>query len=454
LEFGFGQDEAGTNWVALDNLSVKYYGAGYDAYKFWIDGLKENSDFSDAKMQESLITEYENLMAEVEAADTKEEIMAVIAKCEEAFNQIALNIAAYETLYETIESATTLKGDEGLNAYYVQLLETAIQAKGAIYTDAESDTEAVQAATTELQESMDEAQNFIWQMPKLTDELETAQGIYEEFGEECAPAAAEAYTTFVANYAALDKTQLTYAQVDALLKELWTIEFNLGIPDVPASDDDPVDYTARIQYASFDNGATGWTNDGWTTCGLNSTWTSFADGTVIDTYYLNLWDEGPARVYQTLTDLPAGTYMLQISAYTEQEGFEVYAGESSMSVKLDKNADGVAHIYGETEGTVDGVSVWYGNIYQIITKVDESGTLEIGARSVSNSAVWGMIDNVKLTYYGTESKKVPTEIDSVEDGKNSDIKAIYTAAGVQVPALQKGLNIVKYANGVAKKVVK
>ena len=470
LEFGFGQDKAGENWVAIDNLSVKYYGAGYDAYKFWLDGLKENSDFSDAKMQESLITEYEALMQEVEDADTKEKILAVIAKCEEAFNQIALNIAAYETLYEAIEAATTLKGDEALNTYYVNLLEEAIQAKGAIYSDAEASTEAVQATTAELQSAIDEAQDFIWQMPKLTEELETAQGIYDEFGEECAPAAAEAYTTFVANYTKLDQTQLTVAQVNALLEELWVIEFNLGIPDVPASDENPVDYTARIQYASFDSGSTGWVVEGWSTAANNTDWNP-TDGHLMDALYLNLWNPkgSTGRIYQTITDLPAGTYVVQFSAYAKQAGMQVYANEDYMDIVLGTdgnnktNTDGVAHIYGATtedftitdeDGAVTTPTVWYGNAYQITTTVGEDGTLEIGIRGNNpDDELWGMADNAKLTYYGTESTKIPTDISGVSNTQKR-IKTIYTATGAQVPALQKGVNIVKYSDGSAKKIVK
>ena len=154
--------------------------------------------------------------------------------------------------------------------------------------------------------------------------------------------------------------------------------------------------------------------------------------------------------------------MLQISAYAKQEGLQVYANEDYMDVILGTdgdnktNADGVAHIYNGSEEaeTVEG-SVYYGNIYQIITKVGEDGVLEIGVRNTNDAEIWAMIDNVKLTYYGTESTKKTTNetaIASVKDTQNS-IQSIYTLSGVQSPTLQKGINLVKYNNGTVKKVV-
>lgn len=453
LTFGVGQEKEGTNWLAVDNVIIKYYGSGTDALKYWLNSLKESAtDFSEVPVQQTLVEEYHQVMEEVKAAETEEAILTVIPKMEDINNRISLNIAAYNELLDVIDQADELVNDPNLNTLYGDKLSDATGEKDEIVKAHTLSTEDVQTATQELKDLADEAQNFIWQMEKLQSEVETAATIYEENKEKCTEAAIDGYNAFTQKYETLDKSKLTTNDVEALLEELWDVEFKLTVPKEAASDDNPVDYTAKVQYPSFDDGATGWINDGWTTYGLND-WNGFADGRVIDTYYLNLWKEGNARVYQTIKNLPAGTYVVEFGAFADAEGFQVYAGENAMNVKVGQNEEGTGHLYGETEETVEG-SIWYGNLYQVVTKVGDDGILEIGARNVGGGTVWAMVDNVKLTYYGTASAKVPTTgIAKVNDVQNAKVTAIYTLSGTKVNALQKGINLVKYSNGTIKKVL-
>ena len=459
LEYGFGQDTESENWIALDNAVVTYYGNGTEAIKYWVNSLKDSApDFSDATVQPALVEAWNDVMKEVESATTDEEILAVIPKVEEALDNINQNIAAYNELQAAIDEAKELLGDENINEKYGDALSDASGEKEELITTHTLSTEEVQTQTTALNDLFDEAQNYIWQKEKLDYEVTTAETIYEEYKEECAESAVDAYNTFMEAYKSMDWSQKSTEDVTALVEELYNIEFNLTLPVEVASDDNPVDYTPKVQYPSFDGGAEGWTNDGWSTCGTND-WNSFADGTVLDALYLNLWNPTTARVYQTITNLPAGTYMLQIGAFANAEGLEVYAGEDSQKVKAGQNdeegASGIAHIYDGSElpEAVEG-EVWYGNLYQIITKVGEDGILEIGARNVNESEIWAMIDNVKLTYYGTESTKQPTHETAIASVKSEKtvVKGIYTLSGTAIPSLQKGINIVKYSDGSVKKV--
>lgn len=469
LEYGFGQDIEGTNWVPLDNVTVKYYGSGTDAFKYWLNSLKESApNFDDATVQDSLVTEYEKVLQTVDNATTDDDILAAIPQVEDILNKLELNIAAYLALSEVVSQADLLGIDDDINTYYGNILSDESSAKSEILEDHKLGTDAVQSITEELQEIVDEAQNYIWQIQKLAEEMAKAVNIYEEYKDACTPEAKAAYETYADDYDTLDKSQLKASDVIALLEQLYAIEFNLTVPAEKASDDNPVDYTAKVQYPSFDGGSEGWINDGWSTCGTNS-WNSFADGYVIDKLYLNLWNESNARVYQTLTNLPAGTYILQISAFADAEGLQVYANNDFRDVMVGQNNEegsafyGVARSFGETTEVFTAITdeeaeitptVWYGNVYLITTTVGEDGTMEIGARNVSGSAIWGMIDNVKLTYYGTESAKVPTST-GIEATNSNDIKvvkAIYNGAGVQNATLQKGINIVKYNDGTTQKI--
>ena len=281
-----------------------------------------------------------------------------------------------------------------------------------IIDDAVLGTDAVNDATANLQAIIDEAQNYIWEYQKLMAEMVVADSLYEHYKDSCSVEAAEAYLNWKETYTDYDFSQTTFSQVEAALKDLYAIEFNLAIPVEPASDDNPIDYTAKIQYPSFDAGSTGWINDGWTTCGTND-WNSFADGVVLDKLYLNLWNASNARVYQTITNLPAGKYTMQIGAFANAEGLQVYANADYLDVVVGQNENGAASVYSniaDTEPYNDG-TVWYGNLYQITTIVGEEGTLEIGARNVSGGEIWAMIDNVKLLYKGA----VSTETVSLKD---------------------------------------
>ena len=80
----------------------------------------------------------------------------------------------------------------------------------------------------------------------------------------------------------------------------------------------------------------------------------------------------------------------------------------------------------------------------------------IGAKNSSNGT-WAIWDNWKLTSFGTSSAKTesgdPSGIEGVGTEGDAVPVAIYTTAGAQVNALQKGLNIVKFSDGSTKKVL-
>ncbi|MBQ6966081.1 MAG: hypothetical protein IJP82_10435 [Bacteroidaceae bacterium] len=447
LTYGFTQEVEGTNWVAIDNAVVKYYGSGLDAYRYWLKSLSESAaSFDGVAVQDSLVEEYNKVLKAVEAAETEEDIRKVIPAYEAIINELNLNISAYTDLGAVIDGANEMAAREDINEYYGDLLSDAVMTQAQPVMDEHKlSTAAVEAVSDALEALVDEAQQYLWNMETLTYEVEVAATIYEEYKDQCASAAAEAYEAYMAAYAALDVATLTADDVKALTDELYAVEFNLALPVEEASDEHPVDYTAKVQYPSFDGGTTGWTNDGWSTCGSN-TWTSFADGEVIDTQYLNLWNEGTARVYQTLTNLPAGTYTLQISAFADAEGLQVYANNDYMNVVVGQNNEegsefyGVARIFSSTATEVHEGTVWYGNIYQITTVVGEDGIMEIGARNVNDAAVWAMIDNVELKYYGTHSSKV-TGIEGISTPTAKSDGRIYNLAGQAVDASYKGIVI-------------
>lgn len=422
LFFGFSQDTPATNWVAIDNVDVKYYGNGVQAYKFWLSSLQNSSSgLDDAIYDSSLKGEYDAVLAKVDNANTDEEILAVIKEYEEVLDKILVSIEAYEALVNAYDSATTIINDPLCNIYYGEKLGDMVQEKMTIVEEHTSNNETVNAAAKEMNELVAEAQNFIWKVEKFNSELEKAAAIYAEYSESCTAAAREDYEAFMAANNPLKADDLTAADVESLISRLYDIEFNLTVKDVPATDDAPADYTAKIFNPTI-IGTEGWTNDGWSTCG-NNTWFGFTNeegASSGDGNYLNLWNVGPARVYQTLTNLPAGAYTLTCGAFADAEGLEVYANESAVAIPAGQD---------ETLG--------YMRLYSVDVIVGEDGILEIGVRSTSEGQVWGMADEFRLAYKGTDSE-ICVGINGVQTAKPSD-KAATLLSGVKAGRAANGI---------------
>lgn len=435
IKYGFGQEVEGTNWIAIDNAQLKYFGAGVEAYRYWLNGLLASAPkFDEATAQTSLVEEYNGVLASVNTAQTKDEILAIIPTYEEVLNRVNLNVAAYEALQNVIKSADEMSANSLINTYYGDKLGDASSTYNEIVENHTLSTEDVQASTKELQELIDEAQNYIWNVEKFNAELETAAGIYAEFGSTCSVAAADAYNEFVKKE--LDFSNYTNADMEALLKELYNIEFNLQVPAEVASDDNPVDYTAKINYPSFDDGATGWTNEGWSTCANNTGWYGFdtVEGALGDQNYLNLWTANAiCSVSQTLTDLPNGTYVAKVGAYADAPGFQLFANDDYVDVEVGQTGNGER-----------------GQWYEIVTIVTD-GTLKLGARNTVEAENWCMIDNWSLSYCGTDSEKEPTAVAQVVDTTSSH-SSIFTVTGVRSNTLAKGINVVKMSDGSVRKV--
>lgn len=422
LQFGFSQDISGTNWVAIDNVDVKYYGNGAQAYKFWLSSLQNSSSGVDyAIYDSSLKKEYDAVLAKVDNANTDEEILAVIKEYEEVLGKIAVSAEAYNALSEACDSAETIINDPLCNTYYGEKLGDMVQEKEIIIEEHTSNNETVNAATKEMNELLAEAQNFIWKVEKFNNELVNAASIYAEYSESCTAAAREAYNAFMAANNPLNADDLTAADVESLISRLYDIEFNLTVKDVPATDDEPADYTAKIFNPTI-IGTEGWTNDGWSTMG-NNDWYGFTNeegASSGDGNYLNLWNVGPARAYQTLTNLPAGAYTLTCGAFANAEGLEVYANESAVAIPAGQD---------ETLG--------YMRLYSVDVIVGEDGILEIGVRSTSEGEVWGMADEFRLAYKGTDSE-ICVGINGVQTAKSSDNAA----------TLLSGVKAGRAANGI------
>lgn len=91
----------------------------------------------------------------------------------------------------------------------------------------------------------------------------------------------------------------------------------------------------------------------------------------------------------------------------------------------------------------------YQNKIQVM--VGEDGELTFGLRkSTLIGSDWTLFDNWRLFYLG---KDVPSSINDTKVNTNAAATAIYNVSGVRTNQLQKGINIIRMADGTSKKVL-
>ena len=180
-----------------------------------------------------------------------------------------------------------------------------------------------------------------------------------------------------------------------------------GLLNVVRADD--TDMTDRILNPSFEHGT-----DGWTLSNLsiqnNSSFKIKAG-----TYYLEKWtgtggSVGSASVQQTLSDLPAGNYVLTAAAQNiqqdseaEQTGATVYAGSTNTTVKAAADYS----VSFATPGT----------------------DVKIGFKAVNASGNWICVDNFRLTYVSPDLTLLQTAVTNAESTIATSEKSSY--AGLQ-----------------------
>lgn len=253
------------------------------------------------------------------------------------------------------------------------------------------------------------------------------------------------------------------------------------------SEEEPADVTDVMVNPKFDqgtnnkSGATGWTFDwkadhiGWN----NETQQSGSD------YAYEYWKATVFDMNQTIVGLPEGFYRVSCQALyrpgnNTDEVAAIYAADPDnardMAFYANSNSVRVTSVYdyaqaeaagvdGEGSCTLNGETVYIPNTMisaagyfqlgfytnTIIVKVEKDEDLKIGLKLDGNvvDANWCVFDNFKIEALG---KTAPTAIEGVEaDAIMAGKVAIFSINGQQQSRLQKGVNIVRKADG---KVVK
>ena len=255
----------------------------------------------------------------------------------------------------------------------------------------------------------------------------------------------------------------------------------LAIPDTTgASDENPIEMTSVIKSPAFEtemgtNTAEGWKNPG----NLGN------DATQQSVLAIEFWQDA-FDMYQDLTNLPAGTYAVQVEAWCRNganaENYAEWLADNKASMAVVYGVDGDSTVYSAPVANVmqgaldyqydtatdaftpDGSETTYympnalisgRNLFDFndpgvfvstaILKVLDDGKLRVGLKKAeSRSNSWVVADNFKLWYYGTESTKEPSIENAVRDITTASVVRVdyFTLDGRRANG-QRGLLIQK-----------
>lgn len=340
-----------------------------------------------------------------------------------------------------------------INSAEKTLADDAIDnAEGALQS---GDADKMWDALIAINNAYTHTQEHVAIMTELKDNIDNLSNTLNEYAETAsAEAKQKANDILTTPY-----DDLTNEELSALSANAKDAIAQLKIPATQeASDENPVDFTEVIVNHDIEQGATvGWsyTKNGGNgpnlDAGIDGKSVEFWNGTASNLQF---------NFYQEIAHLPAGTYELTVTASNSLNGQE------------DPGNPGRAFLYVATYTTESSDSTWFSSSpveiqtegctekyadYSVIFSVEEGQLVTIGVKtSGTMTARWFVCDNFKLKYFGTESQhedsENPMSVDGVEVAEGAQIVAIYTVSGAPVATLQKGLNIVKYADGSVKKI--
>lgn len=169
-----------------------------------------------------------------------------------------------------------------------------------------------------------------------------------------------------------------------------------------------------IVNGEMNNGTTGWSN----TTNATNHQTATNQGDDFNVPFLENWSQRAftGKIYQTVHNIPNGTYSLNIAAFvnTFGNGTQQYVYANDTKVYL-------------TSGTPTN--------YQIVFYVTDN-TLEVGLWQTAAVANWMGIDNVRLTYYGAAEN-----ITAVQELLIEQQNAAIAAALIEEIAIARSLGV-------------
>ncbi len=429
-ENGVDGEVVGNSWTIWSDVRVYYIGVSSDALYEEMKNVAARvatilnaSDVDMVKASSDKLTAAYTASENAAETDSEEKIKGIIDQLNEAMEYYTKGISMVHQIMDLVESY-----EEVLNTY---------DADGTAF--AAMMEEAENAVTAEEFESVEQIENWLEKLPQLR--------------------AGHIYTAIVVN------------------------------EGLTPSDAEPVDITPVLVNASFDegqntqSGATGWTFD-WTNgdgghIGWNNTTQQEGSHNAFEYWKVKAFD-----MHQTVVGLPAGYYRISCQGLyrpgnNTPEAAAIYAenpdNARDMAFYVNEKSVPMASVYdyaqaeatgadGEATVELNGATVYMPNTMisagayfemgyytnTIIVKINEGEAITLGLKLVGNvvDANWCVYDNFKIEALG------PNSADAIDKVGMAVANAqIFNLNGQLQNRLQKGVNIVRKANGEAVKVL-
>lgn len=153
MEAGLKTFGSVTTWMGIDNAKLMFMGSALESYRYWYENYKKSSTYGDETLcQKTLYAQYKAAKEAVEAATTKEDIVAAIAALRDVEAQLKANVAAYAALGAAMEEADLVLSEltyKALDDYYEQHMN---DAQNGLLT-----TEEMLAVVARMNELIEEA---------------------------------------------------------------------------------------------------------------------------------------------------------------------------------------------------------------------------------------------------------------------------------------------------------
>lgn len=231
--------------------------------------------------------------------------------------------------------------------------------------------------------------------------------------------AADDAKTYLEDYSdLLSNRELSVAQLEEVIAQCKVFLTAIMLPEEfdSATDENGIDITKLIVNPSFEENMAGWTNSGtiaaWEQ--TNNLFDNQQGGIYCECYHKN----GTIDVNQTIDALPAGTYELNVAISSQATDCKLYASDAAFDVP--------ANVSGR---------------YSVFFDLEETSDVTFGVSWTDNGGFWNALDDFKLTYYGTESKKV--EVEEISVPVANEDAPLYNLAGQRVGKNYKGFVVKK-----------
>lgn len=148
IDLGMIHHDTDATWCGFDQVTLLYYGDGIDAYRMWLNDVKEAGPDTQAYSQKTVRTAYEDIVDKGNSATTKDEIIPVISQMKSAGQLLTESQEVYAGFKILLDSAKTVA--DNTSGEYANALQAYVKSC-TVLDDGLLDAEGIDAEEKKLE---------------------------------------------------------------------------------------------------------------------------------------------------------------------------------------------------------------------------------------------------------------------------------------------------------------